>query len=524
MSSITYNAPPTIGAFMRANDFIRGLMGPFGSGKSVGCVMELLRRAIAQAPAADKIRRTRWAIVRNTYPELRDTTRKTFEDWIPFAKGAAGWSESEFSFTLKMPLRDGTTVEAEFLFRALDRPEHVKKLLSLELTGVWINEAREVPHIVLKMLVGRVNRYPSMRDGGATWAGIIMDTNPPDDDSWWYRMFEEEKTPNARLFKQPGGRDRLAENLGHWEDKGKNCVGHYSWEMGEKWAAHIAATPGQSVSAPWDSSRRWVRHHSPDYYSNLVAANSSDPLWVKVHVDAQYGPTMDGKPVYPEFQDHVHVISPDKISTLPPGAELLIGADFGLTPAILIGQRDPRDGQIQWIDEMVSEDMGAARFFDDAARYLKRTYPGRPIRGTGDPAGEGRSQVDERTPYDVAHAAGIPLAPARTNDFTRRRDAVGRALQRMTLLGRPALVVSSKCKVTRKGMNGGYCLKRVASAGNAEKFRDVPDKNSFSHVCEAGQYMMIGEGEDFAAIEGATPQRSSGRRKFQVVPCGVRRR
>jgi hypothetical protein len=503
VSSVIYNAPPTVGAFMRDNSFIRGLMGPFGSGKSVGCVMELLRRAMEQKPGPDRIRHSRWAIVRNTYPELRDTTRKTFEDWMPFAKGAEGWSESEFSFTLRLPMRDGTSVEAEFLFRALDRPEHVKKLLSLELTGVWINEAREVPHIVLKMLVGRVNRYPSMRDGGATWSGIMMDTNPPDDDSWWYRMFEEERPSNARIFKQPGGRDQLAENLGHWEHpKTKECLGHYAHE----------SHPGA----------RWVLHHNPDYYKNLVAANASDPLWIKVHVDAQYGPTMDGKPIYPEFQDHLHVIPPEKVSVLAPGSELLLGADFGLTPALLIGQRDPKDGQVQWIDEIVSEDMGAARFFEDASRYLKRTYPGRPVRGTGDPAGEGRSQVDERTPFDVALAAGVPLSPARTNDFIRRRDAVGRALTRMTLLGRPSLVVSSRCKVTRKGMNGAYCFKRVASAGNAEKFRDVPDKNSFSHICEAGQYMMIGEGEDFTAIEGASSKRKV-HSQFKVKRCGMSR-
>ena len=67
------------------------------------------------------------------------------------------------------------------------------------------------------MLIGRLKRYPSMRDGGPSWSGLIMDTNPPDDDSWWYKLFEEEKPGNARLFKQPGGRTPLAENLGHWE-------------------------------------------------------------------------------------------------------------------------------------------------------------------------------------------------------------------------------------------------------------------------------------------------------------------
>jgi hypothetical protein len=317
-------------------------------------------------------------------------------------------------------------------------------------------------------------------------------------------MFEEEKPSNARIFKQPGAREKLAENLGHWEDKRGTCVGHYPWE-----------------NLP---NARWVPHHAPGYYENLVAANQSDPLFIKVHVDAQYGPTMDGKPCYPEFVDHLHVVQHDQF-VLPPNREILLGADFGLTPALTLSARDPKDGQVVTFDEIVSEDMGAARFFEDAARYIKRTYPGHPLRGTGDPAGEGRSQVDERTPFDVANAAGIPLSPARTNDFTRRRDAVGRAHTRLTLLGRPALVLTTRCRTLRKAKNGGYCLKRVATAGNAEKFRDVPDKNSFSHIAEAEQYMMIGEGEDFAAIEGATPNRRAGQQQqFKVVPCGARRR
>ena len=69
----------------------------------------------------------------------------------------------------------------EVLFRALDRPADVKKLLSLELTGAWVNEAREVPKAIIDGLQGRVGRYPSMREGGCTWSGLMMDTNPPPD-------------------------------------------------------------------------------------------------------------------------------------------------------------------------------------------------------------------------------------------------------------------------------------------------------------------------------------------------------
>jgi hypothetical protein len=46
----SYDSVPTIKRFSLSRAFIRGLMGPFGSGKSSGCVIELVK--LAQASAA----------------------------------------------------------------------------------------------------------------------------------------------------------------------------------------------------------------------------------------------------------------------------------------------------------------------------------------------------------------------------------------------------------------------------------------------------------------------------------------
>ena len=40
-----YAVVPTIGGFSESRKFIRGLMGPFGSGKSSGCIMEIVQWA-----------------------------------------------------------------------------------------------------------------------------------------------------------------------------------------------------------------------------------------------------------------------------------------------------------------------------------------------------------------------------------------------------------------------------------------------------------------------------------------------
>jgi hypothetical protein len=110
-------------------------------------------------------------------------------------------------------------VVSEILFRALDRPEDVKKLLSLELTGAWINEAREVPQSVCDLLQTRVGRYPSKAQGGASWFGIWLDSNPWAKTHWGYKMFRAPRPDGYELFEQPGGLDPLAENIENLPDK-----------------------------------------------------------------------------------------------------------------------------------------------------------------------------------------------------------------------------------------------------------------------------------------------------------------
>ena len=48
-------------------------------------------------------------------------------------------------------------------------------------------------------------------------------------------------------------------------------------------------------------------------------------------------------------------------------------------------------------------------------------------------------------------------------------------------------------------MAGGYYYKRVQVAGD-ERFHAKPNKNRFSHPCEAAQYMMLGAGEGNSVI------------------------
>ena len=140
--TITYSPSPTFEAIHRDRPMIAAVRGPVGSGKSVGCVMFMLDVAIAQEPNADGVRKTRWVCIRNTYGELKATVIKTFQDWIPEEVCPIKW-DAPIVGQMRIPHPDGRTViDAEFFFLSMDRPKDIRKMLSLEMTGVWINEAQ----------------------------------------------------------------------------------------------------------------------------------------------------------------------------------------------------------------------------------------------------------------------------------------------------------------------------------------------------------------------------------------------
>jgi len=447
----TYIASPNMKLFHLDDHFVRALMGPIGSGKSVACVADLLIKAMGQSPNVDGVRKSRFAIIRNTYRELVDTTILTFFDWFPERLGVYLKKDMKFSTSIDLP--DGTRLQAEFLFRALDKPDDIKKLLSLELTGAWINEAREIPKAIMDMLIGRLGRYPNMRDGGPTWHGLIMDTNPPDSDHWWYKLFEVDKPESYRLFKQPSGVSEEAEN---------------------------------------------VSNLPSSYYTNMQ--DGKDKEWINVYVHGNYGFVQDGKPVFPEYKDDIHHSEEDYIPTK--NIQIFVGIDFGLTPAAVFGQKTASG---RWIifDELVTEDMGAKNFGRLLKTHINQHYAYHDFEIYADPAGDQRAQTDEITPFQILAAEGITAWPTYTNDTILRREAVACTLSRLDFAGNTGFLITPKANMIRKAMAGGYKYKRMSVSGQ-ERYMDKPDKGRYSHVSDALQYLMVGAGEGNSVIGSDT--------------------
>lgn len=450
-----YYAEPTAVKFHKDNSFVRGIMGAIGSGKSVACCMEIVKRAMQQIPNDSGVRKSRWAIIRNTYGELKTTTIKTWEDWISPEICPIVY-DSPIRGVMNTKLADGTTVNLELLFISLDNPKDVRKLLSLELTGAWINEAREVSKEILDGVTSRIGRYPALEDGGFNWSGLIMDTNPPDEDHWWYKYAEEETPENWAFFQQPPA---------------------------------LLKTPNGYIPNPKAEN---IQNHTLkyDYYLRMLAGKTEE--WIKVYIMGQYGAVLDGKVVYPEYNDDIHSLEHvNPIKNVP----LVVGFDFGLTPACVFTQLDAR-GTFRIIDEIVTEDMGIKQFMRDlfmprVTTVYKNFYDNNNVLIVGDPAGAQRTQADSSiTCYDIIESFGFKTEAADSNAILTRREAVAAFLTRIAD-GEPSFKLSrEKCKQLRKGFLGGYHFARLNIIGDT-RYKDMPDKNMYSHVQDALQYAAM---------------------------------
>ena len=425
---------------MKSDAFFRLISGPVGSGKTVACCIEVLRRCMEMPIGLSKKRKSRWVIVRNTSSQLNDTTIKTFLEWIK--PGVLGhWKVSEKTFHLTFG-----DVEAEILFRALDNPDDVRRVLSLEVSGVYLNEAVTIHPEIVEALQGRIGRYPRRQDvPDGYWCGMLADTNPPEENTYWYKVMEgleiEEGNPNSIMpcdvFRQPSGLSPEAENV-------DNLI--------------------------------------EGYYERLSRGKSIQ--WISVFVKGQYGVSRDGKSVYEDsFQTERHVAK--EPIPIDPTLPLIIGQDYGRDHAAVIKQV-MSDGRVHVLREVVTFKIGIDQFIKYHLKpLLNREFTDYEILVIGDPSGVRRNDTDDGTCFKSMKKAGFKTKPARTNDPNVRIDATEKLLIDFPR-GEPMMIIDPSCKFLIQAFKSKYHYQKVKTLDG--ELKDKPVKNAWSHVMEANQY------------------------------------
>lgn len=460
---------PVAGAFLNDQSEFPAIMGPIGSGKTTMCIARAIKATMWQQPGRDGVRRSRGVVIRDTYPQLWQTTIKSWQQWLPPSLGEWNGSAPP-THKLSIRLHRPADMQLEVVFQSIGDSSVEDVLRGSEWTWFWLNEADRLSPRVAQYLLGRLRwQHP---EGGGGWYGGWADFNAPDTDNWTYKWWvDREALPDgidpARLpfYRQPGARSPEAENLHN--------------------------LPGGRA-----------------YYERAMMGASPD--YVRRMIDNEFGAVRHGMPVWPEFRDAFHVAREELRAA--PRLPLIVAADAGLTPAALLGQIMP-DGQLQVLDEIVIhleeedqlERVGPRAFGRALKALLASRYPGLEVTGGCDPAGAAGtdgSREDRSWMQQVSLESGVRFrpAPVPNNSLTVRLEAVRRPLLRMLDGVRPGLLISPRCKRLRKALNSGYVYRRTALAGGDGRFENKPVKNQFSHVADALQYLCLMAGEGRAAV------------------------
>lgn len=491
---VRYAPSPTGRRFHNSFADIRLVMGPVGSGKSTMCIVELLKMAMLQKPDKYGNRTSKWVIVRETYPQLLDTTFASFKIWLKPNKTTRRYTQSapmRIRWTDKMA--DGTHMNAEFIFQAVAKPEDYENLKSLELTGGFINECGAMDGEIVPAVLSRLGRYPAPADAvdpdnPITRVSLIADTNPPDEDSW-VESIERSQPKGWEFFRQPG-------------------------------ALIIDPTSDSGYSLnPEGENFQFIGVGPKSYYLDRVGSMTKEQI--KVLFLGDYGVTSSGKAVYRRQWDHdTHVSRTPMVAVK--GRPILLGWDWGRGGESCIVGQVMKSGQLRILQEFYGDNIGLREFAKDYVRPWLEEHFGpdtldedeKPweIISVGDPAGlssHGLSE-DSRNYFHVLNSEQVGVfrdwfttKPSLSNHAEIRLNAVRHFLTAKTNTQLPLLQIDRSCSMLIKGFNQSYEYERKQVSGKAQ-YKDVPCKSPESHPHDALQYLCLFAHPDYEALKKHT--------------------
>lgn len=474
-------ADKVLKAYLEDEHRVVGIMGPRNSAKSSASIIKLYRNALGQPAGDDGWIKRRTVVVRRTYAELLHTTIPSWKNWLPSAVFG------EIPLSLKPIVRRSLIppLDWEVIFIALDRAEDVRFLNSMEVSDSWVNEAWEVAREIISGLVLTTNRYPNpMSKEGCYRPQVLWDTNGPPLGHWIGYMSGLEAPHEREVAK---------------------------YRLPETWAIHIQPPGVLPVRDDAGETIGWVdnpdaensRHRSPSYYQDAVAGATPDII--QRYLVGRPGGVTSGAPVWPHFRMDVHVSKqPLRIT---PGFPIIVGMDFGRTPAAVVCQELFGES---WriIAELDGVSTGAKEFAEDyllplLGRLVAEVDPDQREEWEtviyGDPAGEHESEaLNDATPIRMLRAAVGSVArvvPAwSAHKFPPRRDSMNLLMKRLTGAGGPALLISPACKSLLRSAQGAYCYDTTKRISTGETITEPrPNKrNPATHIANALEYAIVG--------------------------------
>ncbi len=478
MGDVFYIEPGTKAAdFIVSNRPVDMLLGPLGSGKTKALCLRVVRHAQEQRPSPkDGVRYTRFAMARNTMPDLKRSTIRTWLETFPenvygrFTYGATMGHKLRYDY-------EGGRVNCEVDFISLDKSDDVKKLRSTEYTGICFNELPFIEKELFDEADSRL-RFPPQEHGGPTWRGLLADGNAPDEDHWLATM--------AYGLDPPIGLTEEERAL-------------YEWP--EEWGLHMQPPAlieefdarGQVVGYRVNPEAENRKNLPADYYDRQLRGKSK--AWIDSRLMNRVALVVEGQPVWPMFRREFHVAR-EALRPIP-HYDVQVWLDFGrVYPAALFAQEVGARVFVQY--EMLGFNEPASVFAPKVQRFLTTHYPSYSARFIGDPKGRDRGQQTEQSSYDIFRSHGMPVqpAPVKMNDIETRTEAVAFALNDNPA-GVNRVSISPVCRTLIVGMAGRYHLEREESGVLK------PKKDKWSNLCDCLQYgvLALGDGRRMVGLE-----------------------
>ena len=527
MTKLDLSYHKTIWDFMNDDSFVRIVIGPVGSGKSTGVICgEIMRRALMQEPSpVDNTIYFKALVVRNTMPDLKKTTIKTWNSLYPPNIGK--WRNNPpFHHFKRKPTKKHPGIDFLIEFMGLDTIKDAGKLLSYEGTLIAFNECKEIRKDIIDQATARVGRYPSMKQGGImpTWYGIIADTNPYSAGHWMDAL-EKDMPTGWKYFRQPPAVFEMEKVKNGW----KSIENEYEYIIPENkkeyihtgggsiWAVNPKAEnlPYLPINHSLDPNYKEELRKDPKYleqarlraggyYPNLI--KGKDKSYIQIYVQGKNGSLTSDHAVIPEFNAHTMVSESIEYNELLP---LHCGIDFGagtLNPAAVFGQLDIINGRWHILKECVCPNMGLVQFVNQVLLTIKENFLGvEDLRVWGDPAGLQKDGISMKTYFDHMRTQGLYANPAPSNEIDIRIECIKTPMLRFSN-GKPGILFSPNCKILIEALSEKWCYKRLNVPGE-DRYDDKPSKDHpWSDVADALGYMLSGGGEHGALSYNKTNQ------------------
>lgn len=520
--------------------------GPLASGSSTVCCHKLFMMARMQEPAPhDKLRHTRFIVIRNTFKELLSSTIKTWMDW--YAPLGRLVTDPPPRFFLKW-----ADIDCEIWFVALDRPEHVQKIRSTEFTGGWWNEVQYSDLELYAELSTRIGRYPPKRwwtkPGSTEWLPgipddfrvpthkmIIGDMNTAFEDHWTSIMFRgsplPQDMPEGASFAAPRGwvyvkqppavLEKLdAETL---RPTGQYVVNARSEVEKAGGLASFGIDPKRHLYAEnlnWAGGGRQGEAGGIEYYQDAINSHRTDPGWIRMTLMGVPGSRRTGTRIYPEFFEHLHC-SREPLSAHPMHT-LIVGIDPGFVRSGVTFLQKV-DGRWYVLSDLMrqnvkTEVLGDA-IWDHIAQHYRDHVASKNIRFWIDPFADRTVTTGGEKHIEILrNKCNIHAQKSAKANFVRRSAGVDIRKQTMASVARRAvgehrgILIGPNAPYFKRGVLGTYVWKSNADGVVLEP-AEVDKTSIEADVVESAEYALVGEGEARDAL---------GRSAYSGEPVDVR--